>query len=341
MIHIVAFSSKGCELALKISEGLDIENRVFSKTSGNSEGTVRIDASLSEWAGESFKRAKGIIFVGATGIAVRAIAPYIKSKTEDPAVICVDELGNYSISLLSGHLGGANNLAYKVSKVIGAKPVISTATDLNEKFSVDSFAKSQNMAIGDMALAKEVSASVLEDKDVGFKSDYPYEGNLPNGLVESDEVLGIHVTSSEQSIFEKTLRLIPRNHVLGIGCKRNTPKKVIFDAVRKVLKDNDISLEGVKLIASIDLKKDEAGLLEFSKEIGVPSVFFTPYELNTLEGEFSLSEFVLNVTGVDCVSERSAIIASDNGKMIVKKTGLNGVTVAVVREPFEFKFGGE
>lgn len=109
MIHIVAFSSKGCELALKISDNLGIENKVFSKTSVSTEGAEQILVPISQWAGESFKEADSIIFVGATGIAVRAIAPHVKDKTTDPAIVCIDELGKNSISLLSGHLGGAND----------------------------------------------------------------------------------------------------------------------------------------------------------------------------------------------------------------------------------------
>ncbi len=341
MIHIVAFSSKGCELALKISEGLDTENKVFSKTSGNSEGTVHIDVPISHWAGESFKETEGIVFVGATGIAVRAIAPHVKNKAKDPAIVCIDELGKYCISLLSGHLGGANDLTLKISEITGAEPVISTATDLNKKFSVDVFASSRNMAIGSMNLAKEISAAVLENKNIGFKSDYPYSGNLPENFTESEKNLGIHVTSSNKSIFKKTLRLIPKNLILGIGCRRDTPEDTVNRVVRKVLSDNDISIEGVRLIASIDLKSDEKGLLEFSEKLGVPSVFYTAEELNTLRGDFSKSDFVLKTIGVDCVSERAAMFPSAEGKVIVPKTGLDGVTVAVVKEPFEFNFGVE
>lgn len=341
MIHIVAFSSKGCGLALKISERLDVKNRVFSKTSGNSEGTIPVEGPIRDWTGESFKEADGIVFVGATGIAVRAIAPHIRSKTEDPAIVCIDELGKYSISLLSGHLGGANDLALKISEITGAEPVISTATDLNRKFAVDSFASSENMAISDMVLAREVSVGILENKKIGFRSDYPYSGELPENITESDEELGIYVTSSNNSVFKRTLRLVPGNLVLGIGCRRGTPKETIGKVVRKVLEENNVSILGVRLVASINLKSDEKGLLEFSEELKVPSVFFTADELNTLRGTFSRSDFVLKTTGVDCVSERAAVFPSENGELIISKTGIDGVTVAVVREPFEFNFGVE
>ncbi len=341
MIHIIAFSSKGCELALKISEGLEEENIVFSKTTGNSEGTIPVDMPLSRWARSSFLEANGIIFVGATGIAVRAIAPHVKNKAKDPAVVCIDELGKFSISLLSGHLGGANNLARKVSTITGAVPVISTATDLNKKFSVDTFASTKNMVISDMVIAKEISAAVLENKKIGFKSDYPYSGKLPENLTESQEEYGIYVTSSNKSVFEKTLRLIPKNLILGIGCRRDTSKDTIDSVVRKVLSDNDISIEGVRLIASIDLKSDEKGILEFSDSLDVPFVFFPAKKLNTLRGTFSKSDFVLKTTGVDCVSERAAMLPSAKGELIIRKTGLDGVTVAVVRESYRFNFGVE
>ena len=343
MIHIVAFSLKGSELALKISKNLGMENRVFSKTSAVAEGTEQIRVPITEWAEKSFKEADGIIFVGATGIAVRTIAPYVKDKTTDPAVVCIDELGRNSISLLSGHIGGANDLAYTVSEITGANPVISTATDLNKKFSVDSFAVSRNMAISNMKLAKDVSAAVLHNERIGFKSDYPYTGNIPAGLVESEEPeLGIYITSGNSSAFRKTLRLIPKNHVLEIGCRRNTPKEKIDNAVRKTLSENNISIKSIRMIASIDLKSDEVGLLEFSDELKVPIVFFTSDELNALQnGDFTVSEFVRKTTGVDCVCERSAVLASTDGKIVIRKIGLDGVTVAVAREPFEFNFGDE
>ncbi|HKM09507.1 MAG TPA: cobalt-precorrin 5A hydrolase [Candidatus Methanomethylophilaceae archaeon] len=343
MMFIVSFSAKGCELAFKIAEGLQEECRIFSKTSSDSCSAERIDESISDWTGKAFKEAEGIIFVGATGIAVRSIALHLRGKTVDPAVVCVDENGRYSISLISGHIGGANRLAERVASVIGSEVVITTATDINKKFSVDLFAKSNNMYIGDMVLAKEVSAAILDGKPVGFKSEYPLIGELPQCLTLIDNgELGIHITNGNESLFRRTLRLYPRNHVLGIGCRKDISKNTIEKSVMSALDLYGISIRSVNTIASIDIKSNEGGLLEFAEDNGIPVIFFSSEELNALpDGGFSSSEFVKETTGVDCVCERSAIAASTNGELIVNKVSDNGVTVAVVREPFEIHFGDE
>ncbi len=343
MIYIVAFSTKGCSTALRIAEGLEKECRIFSKTTGDTTGTEKIILPLTSWTGVAFKEAESIVFVGATGIAIRAIAPHLKSKMKDPAIVCVDELGRYSISLLSGHIGGANVLTGLIASAIGAEPIITTATDINKKFSVDSFATSRNMAIGSMALAKDVSAAVLEGTFVGLRSDHPINGNVPKELTESDEgELGIYITSSSVEPFKKTLRLFPKNYVLGIGCRKDTKKADIDKLVRFVLDLSDVSIKSIRLITSIDLKKEEEGLLGFADDNGIPTTFFSSEELNALPDiGYSRSDFVIKITGVDCVSERSAMAASMDGELIVKKISGNGVTVALVEEPFEVCFGDE
>ncbi len=139
--------------------------------------------STKEWAGKQFESADGIIFIGATGIAVRSIAPYVASKKTDPAVLVTDECGKFVISLLSGHLGGANELALQAAEALHAVPIVTTATDLEGKFAVDVFAKKNNCHIFRMKEAKEVSAALLAGEKVGFYSEFPWEGELPDGLV--------------------------------------------------------------------------------------------------------------------------------------------------------------
>ncbi len=139
--------------------------------------------SCGKWTGEQFENADSIIFIGAAGIAVRSIAPFIQSKKKDPAVLVVDEWGKFVISLLSGHLGGANELACLAADILQAIPVVTTATDLEGKFAVDVFAKKNNCHIFRMKEAKEVSAALLAGEKVGFFSEFPCEGELPDGLV--------------------------------------------------------------------------------------------------------------------------------------------------------------
>lgn len=337
-LFIVAFSAKGCKTAKEIKEKLkDRSVRLFSKTTADCPGTEAIQESLSDWSGKAFKEAEGIVFIGALGIAVRTIAPYVVSKTKDPAIVCVDELGLYSIPVLSGHIGGSNDLASRIAAAIGAKPIITTATDINGKFSVDSFAVARNMHIGSMAVAKDISAAVLDGRFVGLSSEYPISGKIPKEIRPSrGGPLGMYITSDTgKSPFERTLHLVPRNHVLGIGCRKGTSKERISELVNSVLKSAGVSIRSVRCVASIDIKKDEPGLLAFAEENKLPVEFHASDALNALPDKgFSKSEFVKSITNVDCVCERAAIASSDGGKLKVKKTGNGGVTVALAEEPF-------
>ena len=141
-----------------------------------------ISVSTSQWAGEQFQAGKeGVIFVGACGIAVRSIAPYIAGKKTDPAVLVIDECGKFVIALLSGHLGGANELALRCAGYLKAVPVVTTATDLHSRFAVDVFAKKNGCAIFHMKAAKEASAALLAGESIGFYSEFPWDGELPEG----------------------------------------------------------------------------------------------------------------------------------------------------------------
>ena len=156
----------------------------FDEKTDEKKELLRLDHSLGEWTEKQFSESDGLVFIGATGIAVRAIAPCLKDKFQDPAVVVMDEKAKFVIPLLSGHVGGANELAVQIGEVTGAVPVLTTATDVNRKFAVDVFARNQNLLITDRRLAKEISAAVLKEEPVGLFSDFPIEGNLPDGLVQ-------------------------------------------------------------------------------------------------------------------------------------------------------------
>ena len=277
------------------------------------------------------------MFVGSCGIAVRKIAPYVHDKRTDPAVICVDELGTFVIPLLSGHIGGANALARRIAESLHATPVITTATDINCKFSVDTWATENGCAISSMKLAKAVSAAILEG-DIPLKSDFPIAGTLPNGVISGETgTLGVYLTASDKEPFENTLRLIPRRLHLGIGCRRGIEKEAIERAVEQVFRENGLDFRAVSCAASIDLKQDEEGLLSFCEEQSLPIRFYSAAELEAVPGEFTPSPFVQKVTGVDNVCERAALIGAED--LIVRKTACHGVTVAVAMENWEVHFG--
>ncbi|MBP6021322.1 MAG: cobalamin biosynthesis protein [Candidatus Methanomethylophilaceae archaeon] len=343
-VRIIAFSARGCGIAELVSRVLFAEEcEVFAKTNSAPEG-FRDAEKLDVWAEESMRSCDAIVFVGAAGIAVRAIAPYVKDKKTDPAVVCVDDIGRFAISLLSGHIGGANRLTERIAAGIGATPVITTATDIHGRFAVDVFSTDNNMVFRGTKVAKDVSAWILDGKDVGFLSEYPYTGSMPPELKErSSGEIGITVSAkaSPPRRFDETLVLIPKIHVFGIGCKRGATYEAVRSLFDEVLKSADIDVKSVRAIASIDLKEDEEAIKQLSAATGIPTVFFTSEELNDQPDiGFSKSDFVKSVTDVDCVCERAAMKASLNGRLVRGKVASNGVTAAVAQDSFTIKFGG-
>lgn len=297
-----------------------------------------IEGGLSRLMEELFAKVGLVVFVGSCGIAVRGIAPCLKSKIHDPAVLVVDDRANFVISLVSGHIGGANRYAHQLAQALGSTPVITTATDVNARFSVDAWAAEQGLYLDSLKAAKEISAVILE-RDVGLQSDFTILGELPSGvkLLESGEA-GICISCFRKRPFDTTLLLVPKALHIGIGCRRGSSAKAIEEAVKQVLKQHKLHPRSIKAVASIDLKDDEAGLLEFVHKYQYQSVFYRAAELAALEGEFTPSSFVQSVTSVDNVCERSAVLSAGAGRLLVAKTVFSGVTVAVAQESLQLSF---
>lgn len=339
-VGIIAFTTNGCRTAKAVAEAFpDDEVELFAKSTSEELGLTHVDSSMREWTRNAFSRYDAIVFVGAIGIAVREIAPFVKSKDTDPAVISVDEKGKFAVPILSGHIGGANGFAVSIAGAIGALPVVTTATDINGKIAIDAFAVNNNLTISSLKAAKEIAARILAGDPVGTVCDVKAIGEIPPELSgPSDSPTGVYIGTEDRNPFPVTLRLIPRDLVLGIGCRRDTPQADIEDMVSKALAEAGVSMDRVRSAASIDLKKDEAGLLAFASDHRLPMTFYTPDELNELEGTFSRSDFVRSVTEVDCVCERSAVKESRGGRLILNKYAGNGVTVAIAAEDFAVDF---
>lgn len=357
-VAMICFSLTGQETAEKLRQGLtgigitatlDKKSRYLSDS---------ITVSTSVWAGEKFRETDALIFVGASGIAVRSIAPYVASKKSDPAVLVVDECGKFVISLLSGHLGGANELALKAAKILDAVPVVTTATDLHERFAVDVFAKKNGCHIFHMKAAKEVSAALLAGEKVGFYSEFPIEGVLADGLCVCDEngmiadlaqnvqdqntqkmELGIAVTVHRScSPFASTVQVVPKCLTLGLGCRRGKEAQGIAEAVLSRLKEANLYEQAFEQIASIDLKMNETGIWSLAENWHVPFLTYTQEELMDVPGTFTPSSFVKKTTGADNVCERSAVLASGYGRLLLNKKGQNGVTTAVAAREWRIHF---
>ena len=283
--------------------------------------------SLDAWTAAQWGEAEGLIFVGAAGIAVRAIAPHVKDKFTDPAVVSVDEAGRFAVPLLSGHVGGANELALRVAALTGGQAAVSTATDVNGLFAVDVWAKENGLAITDRTLAKEVSAALLDGTPVGFASDFGHP--CPAGLTQGPAEIGVWVTArTGAGPFSRTLRLAPKGLILGVGCRRGTERAAIEEAAAEALAGYEPL--AVAAVATIDLKKDEPGLLAFCAARGLPLLTFSAGELSAVAGDFTPSDFVKGVTGVDNVCERAA--AAAGGRIVVPKLAKNGVTASVAEK---------
>ena len=325
-IAAIAFTDCGMALGKKLQE--KVEGLTLSRCE---------KGGLAQWTEQAFGENDALVFIGAAGIAVRAIAPHVRTKVHDPAVVVMDELGTFAIPILSGHLGGANELAAALAGYVDALPVITTATDVHGMFAVDSWARSQGLTVANPQRIKWISARLLAGETIRLKSLYPIAGDLPAHVEMAEEDYDVLVSHRSRGRAE-ALRLVPRIVTVGIGCRRGTDEAAIEEAVMASLSKNGCHAAAVEAVATIDLKADEPGLLAFCRKYDLPLYTYSADELASVPGTFTGSAFVKKTTGVDNVCERAAVCFS-GGRLLTKKEAGNGVTVALaIREP-ELRFG--
>lgn len=295
---LFAYSRGGCATARRVLEALPEEVWMcYTMPRFEEPGFLPLDKAIY---GVCFSSMDALIFVGACGIAVREIAPYVKSKKTDPAVV-------------------------------------TTATDVRGKFAVDAWAARHGCAISDMGLAKAVSAAILEG-DVPLCSQFYLPVPLPEGTFAGETgPLGIFIGWHVRTPFARTLRLIPHVLRVGVGCRRGISAEAVVRAVQTVFVENGLDTAAICGIYSIVLKQDEPGLLAACEKNNWPVHFYTAQQLRDVAGDFTPSDFVRSVTGVDNVCERAALL--DAERLIVQKTARDGVTVAVAAEHWEVRFG--
>ena len=264
---------------------------------------------VMKWAADHFGEADALLFIGACGIAVRAIAPLVKDKTTDPAVVAMDEAGQFVIPLLSGHIGGANALAKQIASLTGATPVITTATDVRGVPAIDSWAVENDCAIENVKAVKNVSAAALAGRSVG-----------------------VAITEREiRPPFPVTLFLRPRTLCLGVGCKKGVEPAAFEENALAFLRECGVSLLSVKALATIDVKKDEKALNAFCEKYHLPLQTYSAEELRAVPGRFAHSDFVEKTVGVGNVCERAAV-KSCGGALLMGKTAREGMTFALAGE---------
>ncbi len=307
------------------------------------------DAKVLEFTSVGARRAvplqwrecKNLIFIMATGIVVRTIAPLLKDKRTDPAVVVLDEKGWYAISLLSGHLGGANKLTVEIADFLGGQAVITTASDVQGRIALDIWAEEKGLYVEDYDRLKRLSAKIVNGKSVTV-----YAGNaiVLQEVPDEFKIVGssdkAEIIISEKLYKRKALYLRPRNLFAGIGCNRGTTKDEIQNEFTSLLKQNRLSTHSIAGIASIDLKKDEEGLLEFADDNGLPIRFFPGEALNAVAAELGIkgSKQVMSATGAVAVSEPAAVLAarqaSDSINIIIPKVKRGNVTLAITKAKY-------
>lgn len=299
---------------------------------------------LTRFAQQAMVDCDLIVFVSAAGIAVRAVAPYLTGKAFDPAVVVIDEAGRFVIPILSGHLGGANELAQRLADGLGAQAVITTATDGRAAFAVDTWAAAHDCIVVDPQNIKYVSGALLRGEPVGLRSDFPVDGRLPaqvtlDGTPESGFCIGFDTKAVP---FAHTLHLVPRVVHLGIGCRRGTDAQTIEQAVQAALDAAGVPWEAICGIASIDIKQNEPGLLRFCENHSLTLIVFSAETLQSVRGDFTPSDFVAHTVGVDNVCERAAVCAAvcaaAGGALLSRKRAQNGVTVALAQQDWRACF---
>lgn len=334
IIRICAFSSKGLETADKI-KGLLKEHIVELREKSE---------SLDIFVAASFYKRSPLIFVSACGIAVRAIAPFVNDKLYDSPVLVVDELGENVISLLSGHAGGANELARTVADRLGAHPVITTATDINGLFAADVFAVKNGLKIVNRKGIVKVSSAVLEKGAIAVAvdpkidisdKDMPAEIKLiPFSSADKADMVITCDDCREKKQEDSKLYLVPKELTVGVGCKKNTDEAEIRKAVDEslALLEGEWGWDDIRAMASIDLKAREYGLVAVAQKNKIPLLTYSSEELQRVEGEFSESEFVKEMTGVSNVCERAAVLSAGEGaELLLNKTLYEGITVAIAK----------
>ena len=320
--RIVSFTDRGERLAERLAHTL-----------GGSSWRCE-SGGLADWVADGFEEADALVFVGATGIAVRAIADHVRSKASDPAVVVVDERGRHVIPILSGHLGGANELAKQVARICGGEAVITTATDVAGVFAFDEWARSQRCKVINPERIKEASSRLLAGMQVSLWSDVPVVGAIPRGVVaaatreDADVIISARTGGRPEA-----LRIVPRALVLGVGCKKDTPAEALEQRFHDFMAQHRYAEEALVRICSIDAKAHEEGLIALCVKLRVPFEIYTADELAEVPGDFASSAFVETTVGVDNVCERSAVLGSRGGTLAVGKDARDGIALALAMRP--------
>lgn len=339
---IVTLSQDGMVLANRLAEHLDDrECHIYTKEKYANETTKIITTDIATFMGSIIGAYQIICCIMATGIVVRAIAPHLEHKSSDPGILVMDTKGDYVISLLSGHLGGANDAARLVSKRLGAQAVITTGTDVKGTMAVDVLAQKINCTIDDFTDAKDVTALILNNDPIALYNlencdldavILPKNIETVTDLTEINKYAGIIMTTldtQKEDLPIPSVKLVPRKLVLGVGCRRDTPGERIIQAIQETLTALNLNEKGIKSLATIGLKADEPGIIEAAAFFKAKKIIIPNEMVQMVQSRFEASDFVFKTTGLYAVSEPCGFVASGFGKCLLQKQKLGGITLSV------------
>lgn len=386
IISIVCPSSKGKKIALKLQKHLNAqlyikENYKDLNESNENNENIKVevmkvssygesandnfkinthiynqDVKLNDITKEVMKTSKGVIFISSTGIAVRAIAPFLEGKDKDPGVVVVDLSSKYAINILSGHLGGGNKLTLKVAQILNVQPIITTATDNLGIIAPDVLAKDNDLIIEDLKKAKYIASLLVDEKIVGIKDDYnmikiskgyekiqelrenciwithnlKFNNNCEfnNNIIfnNSKDHLEDNIKDGELN-YSNILRLIKKDLVLGIGCRRGTSYEKLNDFINSSLIKYNLDIRAVSAIVSVDVKANEDGIIKLAQKINCPFRTFEIEQIKTVQDKYDKSEFVLKTLGITGVCEPCVDLAG--AEVIISKVKHEGMTLAI------------
>lgn len=326
MITILSFSIYGKDIGENLK--LKIDNSEHLNSSD-------VDFKLKDYVKDNWNNRDGFIFISSTGIAIRYIKDLITTKDKDPAIVVVDDMGRNAISLLSGHLGGANELTREVARILDANPVITTSTDNHGIEAVDEFSRKLGYKIADKSEILPISKMMLEDKKIGFYSKYPEIIDYKNVVrVENlenipDDIDGLIVVSDKKRLDFKipSIWLYPKTLYLGIGCRKDIKSLDIINFVERIVDELGYSKYSIAKIGTVEVKRYEQGMIEAAEYFNVERQIFSNKEIETVEDKFNKSEFVKKTIGVYSVAEPSAYLLCKN--IILERVKENGITLAI------------
>ena len=344
-VSIFTLNAESLEVAEKIANCSRYRSKIFQGKEGY--------GSLGELVASIYEDYDGLVFIMATGIVVRIIAPLLKNKALDPAILVIDPQGTFVISLLAGHLGGANRLTKEIAKILKAQPVITTATDVLGKKSLEDWAQYHGLGIKNIQGLVKINGALVKDENITIYSELnpQYFADYPLGEKERIQFLPLKELEKGKNknrpqtcvgisraggLEDKVdLELIIRNLVVGIGCRRDTPQEKLQEFLEEVFLEAGLSLANIKKFVSIDIKKEEKGLIGLVRSLRLPIEFFTPKQLASVfleHPDLNYSKFVQKTIGVGGVCEPAALLGSKQGTLIVKKKAREGMTIAIAEE---------